>query len=273
MKQLSTMSLIALGLIIAVLLGSGAAAQPQAPSERLDRDRTRLVLLRRIEGLEQEKSRLQDAIERLDAGAPVEDVRAVLADAPERNAGEFEMTPELRERALRVFEATNPELFGRWKELQERDPERAEQLRERILRRIQSEGPLRDMLQLLERDPELFQLRAQQFALERRAYFAARHLVEATARGENEAAAEARHEIHSLLSEQLEIRFAEQRKAMREAEERISGMRQRLEEQSKRRDELVEQRVEEIIRRVMDRSSGAEGPWRRDGDRESGPKR
>lgn len=261
MKRLCFSSVFVILMLSAALLVAHATAQPQSTPDRPDRERARLFLERRIESLEAEKARLQDAIVQIDAGAPLHEIRNSIALMERPDEGDFVMTPELRERALRVFEATNPELFKRWQELQARDPERAAQMRERITKRIENEGPLRDMMQLLERDPELFQLRAQQFALERRAYFAARRLVEATAQDNEDVASEARTELRSLLGDQLEARFAEQRKSMREAEERLGAMRQRLDEQSARRDELIEQRVEEIIRRVMD-GPGDRGPWR-----------
>lgn len=264
MKRWRMIVSVAMLLALGALATVGATAQPEPTDHSnlgMERDRARLFLQRRIEALEREQADLRSAIESIDAGAPLEDIRERMAEA-ERRGRDIELTPELRERALRVFEATSPELFRRWRELNERDPERAAQMRERIVHRIQDEGPLREMLSLLDRDPELFQLRARQFGLERRAYFTARRFVEATARGDDAEAAAAREEIRVLLNEQLDHRFAEQRKAMREAESRLQDMRKRLEEQSHRRDELIERRVEEIIRRVMRRSGEGDGTRR-----------
>ncbi len=270
MKRFSVIAVLAVGLAAGIGVVTIAIAQPPRTTEGMERERTRMYLVRRLELLEHEQATLQSALQQLHDGAPLDEIREQLKGADEAPE-EFEMTPELRERALRVFEATSPEFYERWVELQKDDPERAAQIRERILNRIESDGPLREMMQLLEHDPELFELRAQQFALERKAHMAARRLVEASKRGEESDAAAARTELHQLLGEQLDLRFSEQRMAMKDAEDRLRGMEGRLAEQTENRDELINRRVEELIHRAEQGPGEFDGRRRRGGDRPPPP--
>jgi len=250
-----------LALTLTLAIGATLFAQPASDRSPDEKPLTRQRLEQRLKTLQQEQARLRAALDRLNGeqASPLNraglDHRAGREDrfATQRrsDAPPIALTDEARQRAIKVLQAVNPELFNRWQKLNETNPQRAEQMRDRLIERMQKNPQVREMLALLDKNPELFQIRAQQFALERRAYFAARHFVEATATGDQTAADEARAKVRSLIEQQIDQRFKEQHLTLAHSEQRLKNLRAEIEKQSSRRDTLVDQRVEQVIRRAM----------------------
>lgn len=245
------------GILATCVVAVAVSAPPQPPVPRSqsdgdERDRMRFFLERRLNALEADRAEIIAAIDDLNAGAPIDDVRAALeASPPGRDEPMDEAKrEELRQRAAQILEETNPELFQRWQDLQERDPERAEMLRERMVERLMNDGPMRELVDLLDRDPEQFKIRAAQFALERQAWGAARRYTESMKQDDEAAATAARDELRSILQEQFEKRIDEQRMSLEDAEARLEQMKARLDDQITRRDELVDARIEVMLERA-----------------------
>lgn len=238
--------------VAAVAISAPPAPSPPSQSDGNERDRMRFFLERRLNALEADRAEVIAAIDDLNAGASLEDVRASLeerapgGDEPLNEA----QRQELRQRAAQILEETNPELFQRWQDLQERDPERAEMLRDRMVERLMNDGPMRELVDLLDRDPEQFQIRAAQFALERQAWGAARRYTESMKQDDEAAATAARDELRGILQEQFEKRIEEQRMSLDDAETRLEQMKARLDDQITRRDALVDARLEDMLERA-----------------------
>jgi len=181
--------------------------------------------------------------------------------------------PAAKERVLEVLKVMNPELYQRVQKLRKEHPQRAKQL----LHRIQSERRMKELAALLEHNPEEFQARAEQLAIERQAMQAARRFVDASAKGDEDAARQARQEARSLVAQLVEKQFTQQHQSFQRAEERLNRVRAELEEHQANPDPVIDARLEALLRRAM-AQAGADGdvrqrrtPDRRDPKRERPP--
>ena len=250
-----------IALFVALTAAAFAVAQPARPGARDgardgaregarpatdDRTQARATIERMIDRLETQRARLAGALDRLDAGAPLEEVRGALADGARRD----DDAPD-PERLMRVFRELNPELHERWRAAAERNPEQAEQFRQRILERLRGDDNVRQMADLMERDPGVFRLRAEQYALDRRAMIAGRRFVDATVASDADAASRARAEVREIVAAQIDSRLREQRLMLERAERGLNASRERIGRAEADRDRVIDERVEELLRRAM----------------------
>lgn len=242
-------------LVVTMAAGAVAIAQPARPGPRdgvrptLDeRAQARATIERMLGRLDAQRSRLAGALDRLDAGASLDDIRNAMA--PGAGGVRDDAEPDT-ERLMRVFHELNPDLHERWRAAAEENPERAEQFRRRILERLRGDENVRHMADLIERDPALFRLRAEQYALERRAMIAGRRFVDATVASDADAAARAREEVRGIVAEQIDSRLREQRLMLERAERGLETSRERIARVESGRDAVIDERVEDILRRAM----------------------
>lgn len=246
----STLSIVAVG-------ARTLLAEPGRADADVGRDRARQMIQQRLRTLDRQKSRLMRALERLDTGDSLESIKAELGEGvdglrqDDNRPGDI-APEERRQRVLEVLDAINPELFRRLRRLSRENPERANQ----TLDRISKEGRVRELLTLQRKNPQQFRQRVKQWALERQATKAAREFADAAARGDDGAAREARQAVRALISQQLDLRFEEERRSMNLAEERLSSLRDKLDEHESQRDKLIDDRVEALLRRTMNLPRG-----------------
>ena len=241
--------------LVALVAAPMTLAQPAGDKPRPEPPEARRALQRRLDELDAQRARILHAMERLDAGAPIDDLRAGLegqrgeSRPPRAN---HEIDPE---RLLRILRDMNPEVYDRLSAMEQKNPQMASRLRERIIKRMRSDRTIAEMARLLEQDPKAYRLRVEQHALQTRAFRAARRFVEATLAGDADDAAAARAEVRDLLSKQFDLRQQDQGRMIAKAEERLSAARARIDQAAQAREEEVDQRVDELLRRAMSRAN------------------
>ncbi|RMH27064.1 MAG: hypothetical protein D6693_06020 [Planctomycetota bacterium] len=245
----------AVGVVVCSLGVARGLAQP-APADAPDRARARQMIQRQIEALRSRQARLEDVMARLDAGAPLDEIRRTVTERPD-----VALTDEDREALLTLLAELNPELHERWRRLSEQNPAMAERLRSRILERMSRDRGLRELLRLRDEDPERFRLRLEQVKLGQRATAAARRFVDATVNNDGDAD-RIRAEVRDLVSRQVELRLQEQRRLYEQAEARLGEARHRLAQQEERREALVDEEVASLLRRAMQGGDDRRAPRR-----------
>lgn len=258
---------------------AGTAPQPQQAGARPappDRDEIRARLVRRLEDARRLGARLEQAINRLDAGAAPDEVRD-LADAPPgdragrpprqgmrfagrpdegegpgRRDGGPDERPFTRQQAAEFVREHLPRLWERFEQARARSPQEFDQAVDRVMPMV------RDLAS--ERDPRLREARVAEFDHGMKVFGAARRLGELIRGGGSDAdLAAARGELRTLIGEQFDLRLALHRAEIASLEERLARLRADAEEQSAKREQMIEdgvRRIEERARRPRRESGG-----------------
>jgi hypothetical protein len=241
--------------VAAVLLGTPAMAQPDrrpddAPrlAPRMDGEGLRARLEARLAETRREEAALQEALTAIDNGEPPPQVmRDLMRDSRERGGEDrpidpAELTPERRAQILNFLRETTPQLADRVeRELRDR-PDQADRIYARLAPRVIPQ------IELRERDPELYGIRADSMRLDwriRQAAITARN-APASAR------AESRGVLLALVRERVDLAIRERALMLDRFEKRIEGMREDLQSERDRRDEIVAEKVDELERGVAD---------------------
>ncbi len=283
----STLLMLAAGL---VLIGSvnPAMAQPRdrdgmdRPPMRQGMDRNPAERLRqRLAAVEAERDQLTNAIARLDAGDPWEEVRGEMSeprqgqgDANRRNGqGPRERGPSklTDTQALELFKEVDPESAQRLEELRKRNPRFADRLFHMV-------GPrLEDLQRLRESNPALYEIEAEQFRIERQIMHTARSLHQTIAGvegGADDASVdETRTALRGLISRQVDLQIETQRLQLGSAQDRLEDLRESIDQRVENRDSTIDDRVERIMDRAVRggvnrrQHGGGDGPPRRRGPR------
>ena len=236
--------------------GVAPAQTTGAPAERLRK---------RLKTIDAERAKLQDAINRLDAGEPWEAVRADLVESgrpgrPGRRGGDREMDaprdrgdrsrPRMDEdRIIELLGQVDPEAVDHFEQLRRRNPRMAGRL-------LQSKGPrLAKIVRLKESQPDLFEIEAEQFRIEERIMRTARAMHETVAGvGEAEAGVsidETRRLLRELIARQVDLQIDGQRIQLESAKVRIDRLSAAIDERIASRDSIIEDRVERIMNRAV----------------------
>jgi hypothetical protein len=282
----------AVGLVIGLLAGAwvqipapagadasqppGQPGRPAPDGPRDDRELARARLERRLEEARRNEQRLTEALQRLEAGASLDEVRAA-AEGPGRplrggrgdGAGRPRPPgpgvrggpgpdPEAVERFLREHV---PELAARLADLRQRNPEAAQVLLNRL------SGRVRELM--AERDPRLRDARLAEFRHAQRMFEVQRRFGELVRRGAPEAeVTAARNELRTAVAEQFELRMKRHEAEIAALEDRVGRVRKEVEDRTTRRAEIIE----EALRRAEERArtGGPDAPGEPD---ERGPGR
>ncbi len=248
---------------------SQPAGQPERPTPdgpRDDRELARARLERRLEEARRNEQRLTEALQRLDAGASLEDVRAA-AEGPGRpfrggrgdGAGRPRPPgPDVRrgpgpdpEAVDRFLAEHLPELAARLADLRQRNPEAAQPLVNRL------SGRVRELM--AERDPRLRDARLAEFRHAQKMFDVQRRFGELVRGGAPDAeVTAARNELRAAVSEQFELRMKRHEAEIAALEDRVGRVRKDVEDRTTRRAEIIE----EALRRAEERArtGGPEGP-------------
>lgn len=263
----------AIGLVS--LAAAGAAAQPggrpphgEPPAEPADeRAALRSRLERRLAEIDRLHDRVQEAMDRLDRGEPLDAVRGEVFPPGDLRRGD--RGPDRREPGGRPPRGPEggppPPLAGPPDPdadrhlvisfLEEHDPAGAKRM-EDVLRDRPEDGArwigrtaqrIRAILE--ERDDTLRALRLREYLVGRRAVSATRRLADAMASPGNAADAEAaRQDLNRALGEQFDVRMELCQREIKVLEDRVALLRTGLEQQQGKRDQFITDRADEIRR-------------------------
>ena len=273
----------ALACVSASLLAGEPDVQPTRgdppPSQVEPGERMRERVEARLAEVRKEEALLQDALRSLDNGEPP---AGVLRDAmrgareervgrwgegpPEREVDLEDLTPERRAEILAFVNETTPQLGERIARELEDNPDRADAIFMRLAPRVLPQ------IELRERDPELFDLRAASMRLDWQIRAAAIGMRRAD---EGEPKAEARDRLKALIAQRVDLTMKERALMIDRFERRVASMREELAQERERRDSIVEEKLGEIERGEFrgpderDRRGGH--PDRRDGRPDRAP--
>lgn len=154
------------------------------------------------------------------------------------------------DQALEVMRRIDPPMADRLEQLRDQDPKAAIRMLERRFPKV------RDLIFLGKRDPQMLEFRIEQLRLAR----SIRRLISRYRQARSENQAEQAERIEADLVESLEQRF-DQQQGMRRAqihklEQRVEGLRHKLEEQSENKPRIIQQQLERIQNTKRVRSVG-----------------
>lgn len=276
--------------VLALTIGSISFAQPPAPSsssprsprvESLDREemnteRLRSILERRLEYARAQQQRAEKALEMLDNGASIDELRAAYRDlfferpmrresdtppSRETEAGDLpprdardryeprrdRLSPEDRAQLLAFLAEEFPDLHTRVREFIPAGPDGGpSEIDARMERRM---APLLDMMRLKERDPEMFALHKELWAADRAAWEAARKVRDAS----DADRAQAAEDLHTVLGRQFDLQLRQHQLELERLEARLENARRDAARQAASRDNLINERLLEILSRRVAR--------------------
>lgn len=290
------MRMLALSLVLAAgALPATAGAQPDSRAERSaarapndgqpregqPREAATARLQRRLEEAQRQQDRLAEALKRLEAGDPVDDVMRDLdagrpgqdergprpwregmgmdqrpADRPDRadRSGppgaprhpEGQAGPNAEE--VRAFiQQRFPEIWRRFEELRKGNPEIAERHLGRFLPKVSEAMALR------ETDPEMFEMRVEEIRGGIDAMVSIREYREALSLPESDGAraerlAKAGDDLRRVLGEQFDLRLRLQEHELRMLSARVESLRKEIEGKRGERDAAVNDMLQRISR-------------------------
>ncbi|MEZ6212495.1 MAG: hypothetical protein R3B46_14840 [Phycisphaerales bacterium] len=266
--------------------------------EELTAERLKSLLERRLERIESQGARMRRALELLEGGASLDDLRDEYRDllfdrdtrpggaddegkdAPlnaggddagidprgARERGRDRVTDEDRAKFLAFLAEEFPEIHERVMEVA---PDAADggpvDIDPRFERRIM---PLVEMMRLKERDPEMFTLRKDLWNADRQAWDLARKVRDAS-EADRAAAAE---ELHAVLGTQFDLQLRVHQLELDRLEARLANARREAAEQATHRDDLINERLMDILSRTDGPpDSDRRGPRRERDDRRPAP--
>ncbi|MCA9281383.1 MAG: hypothetical protein KDA30_05045, partial [Phycisphaerales bacterium] len=269
-----------------------------ADRDELTAERLHSLLERRLERMSAQEERMRRVIELLDEGASIDDLRDEYRDllfdrdtrpggaddegkdAPlnaggddagidprgARERGRDRVTDEDRAKFLAFLAEEFPEIHERVMEVA---PDAADggpvDIDPRFERRIM---PLVEMMRLKERDPEMFTLRKDLWNADRQAWDLARKVRDAS-EADRAAAAE---ELHAVLGTQFDLQLRVHQLELDRLESRLAGARREAAEQATHRDDLINERLMDILSRTDGPpDSDRRGPRRERDDRRPAP--
>jgi len=267
-----------------------------ADRDELTAERLHSLLERRLERMSAQEERMRRVIELLDEGASIDDLRDEYRDllferdgranppdaldhtgfgeqqmpggepgAPEgdgrsfRNRVRDRITDEDRAKFMAFLGEEFPEIHERVLEVA---PDAANggaaDIDPRLMRRIL---PLVEMMRLKERDPEMYAIRKELWTTDRQAWELARRVRDASD-GDRPAAAE---ELHEVLGKQFDLQLRAHQLELDRLEARIVNARREAADQASHRDDLIKERLMDILSRQDAPDEGdRRGPRRED---------
>ncbi|MCB9846672.1 MAG: hypothetical protein H6811_11890 [Phycisphaeraceae bacterium] len=278
------MGVVGAGLALGAFAQPGDRSLPPPPLEEPDEASIRANIVRRLEfarrrmeALQREEARLNEAIARLDRGDSPQDVMGSVREAPGRFDGERRGNDDpLRgpdrggpggdrerggerpspERLLAALAEVAPDLGRRLEALRAQSPEQADRLLGRL-------GPrLYQILDLRSRDPDLAGLKVQELQAMHGLWLASMAMREARAAEPVDAAAEAsaKERMRAAIEQSFDVNLAIQRHDLARFTERLEELHEEIARRQAQREQIVEQQFE-----MLTRPGAPEGGAERDG--------
>jgi DNA repair exonuclease SbcCD ATPase subunit len=137
----------------------------------------------------------------------------------------------------------NPQMAERFTDAMKHNPERVRRALAMVYPRY------RELMELREENPELYELRREDLLLARESRELVRELQQVR-RADGEAEAERiRERLRDVVTRHFEVRQALRERELEQLERRLEALRDELEQRREERDELIEQRLEELTGR------------------------
>jgi len=244
-------------------------APPDSPEEMRER------IERRLEMVRGEESRLQRALEQLNAGMPPEEVFENLREGPgdrrERGMGgrnrgpdggppggpdgdvPEEFRPDMAPRVMKFLEDRDPETFDRLREARERNPERFDSMVRERWPKIR-EKMLKTDKDLKKMGADLEALRA----LDRQAY----DLANRAAAAEGDERTRLMGELRTAVENQFNLIAETRRAEIKRLEDRVAGLTETLNDTEQNRALMVDDRIAKLMDDVAHRSAPERTPDR-----------
>lgn len=165
------------------------------------------------------------------------------------------------EQALEIIKETNPQFYERISRLRKERPEEFERVMERF------RPQLADLSRQRQDDPEGWPVRAKLFMLDRDANAAARRI----AAMEPEQREQAKLRFRELLGRAFDARLKVIEADIARMQRRIAVLQAELKDKNGQRDELIDQRMEQMLKRAEDSLGDPLGPGPERSDREDVP--
>lgn len=272
-RSICTIALLAL---LGATALSGTAQPDRAPDRALDsalapapNQDPAEFLSRRIDSLDAERARLNEALTRLESGDDWDDIRRDAFREARRTGADRRSRPARRDRifdeaaTLESLTTVDPEAAERFASLRKKNPRVA-------MRLLRSSAPkLHKLEQLREKDPVRYEIEAEQFRIDRQIMHLAWSMHAAIA-GNAEADAQpldnVRAELRELVSQQVDLQIEAQKLQLDSARDRIGHLSDKIAERVASRDAVITDRVDRIMERAV--RSGADRRQRGDGPRQ-----
>lgn len=153
-----------------------------------------------------------------------------------------QLSPEQMDEAVAVLKAMRPELAERISLAMDENPERVHEM---VLREYPR---LRFMISLKQRDPRMFHLRAEDIRLAYETQQLAENIHKLREAGNVPRLEAAKDRLEQLLEEHYDVRHRLRQLEIARLEQRLEQLREELEQRAARRDALIRQRREELLK-------------------------
>lgn len=274
-----------------------AIEPPKPAAEHPVKDGFRARLERRLNELRENQKALEEAIGKLDSGASADDVRRAFAERPgvmphllgdeegreprfgpgpdgPRPGREQDNRPRDPDRPFtaddqktvrEILAATYPEMVQKLDELFAKDPDAAR-------RKVNEMGPrFRFLLDLHDRDPEMYKLRLEEVKTAREAVGVARDIAARVKAGAVLTSPELREpmeRLRALVVAQLRNRLAVERRELADMQKRAEQKKQEIDSHGSDNDAMIDKQIRSLLDRAEKGKPGEE-PFRQ---RPKGPK-
>ena len=225
-----------LTLLLTVLLGAAASTPIMADDGASSADEPRAATLALADESDDGPDRGDEDRDRPDDGhhgdKPGPDDRRGFDRRP--------LTDEQIDAAVEIVRRMHPKWAEEIDRAMDEHPERVRQM-------ISRNPRLRYMLELRERNPELFELRIEDARLSREQHELSRDLRAAREEGDEAEADQLHGRLVEVVTEHFDIRQRIREIELKQLEARLDELRHELEERTEQRDKLIDERVAQIV--------------------------
>jgi len=170
-------------------------------------------------------------------------------DGPREGNGPWVMTAEQIDELLDVLAEVNPEVAQRIEQHRADQPDS-------VMQMLRPHAPgLQRLVYLKRNEPEHYALRVEDIQLERHCDELAGELRNAEAADDAETAGQLRTELAAAVARHFDVRQQLRERHLQRLEQRIEELRQQIEQRRAARDELIQQRIDELV------SDAAQAQW------------
>lgn len=255
---------VGLLMLFLTLVASPLFAQPRRERGRdADRGDMRTMVESRLEATRQRAQSLEDLLALIDSGATEEEIRGKMREAfAESREGDGDRGRRGHRRGGakdgEVLEAIDPHMRRRFEDMKRDHPERAERMMERAGPRLERLNRLR------EEDPARFEAQIELTKSTRQAMRAAHEIVRLSADGADQTEIDAKKDDFALLvGHAVDTGIQVQEMELGNARERFDKLESEVARKRDNRDEIVADRMEELLAGAVRRMTDQQGRNRR----------
>lgn len=174
-----------------------------------------------------------------DGGAPVPPDGEAAAPSVEPM-----FTPQQTREMIELLAEVDQPVARRVQQMMDRNPERAQAM-------LRQQWPmLNELMQLRQRDPEVFKLKVEDFRTARRSYELARRLRQARQAGDDAARSAVEKDLRELITHHFEVRQAIRQRELAKLSDELERLRKQFEERQAARDRIIEHRLQTLMTEI-----------------------